>query len=157
MCKFWLVYTKVLPRHLLLRLLTCWQSPWQAQGTLEKFTFLEKQNKNGWMANFPFYLCISLTELVKWWKIYSVFKTGTEHFLSLPSTLIVIAYWKSINYTPVQSTLALWIMDMPIIQPRKKINFTCLTEVNSCHYRLSLLKTLTRGPWTVRYKESWLY
>ena len=56
MCKFWLVYTKVLPRHLLLRLLTCWQSPWQAQGTLEKFTFLEKQNKNGWMANFPFYL-----------------------------------------------------------------------------------------------------
>lgn len=86
MCKFWLVYTKVLPSHLLLRLLTCWQSPWQAQGTLEKFTFLEKQNKNGWMANFPFYLIFMY--IINWVGevLKDVFKTGTEHFIYLPNT-----------------------------------------------------------------------
>ena len=152
MCKFWLIYTKVLPRHLLLRLLTCWQSPWQAQGTLEKFAFLEKQTKMVELLMSPFiYLCISLTELVKWWKIYSVFKTE----LNTSFTCQILS-----NGIPKIHTFTLWTPcynGHPDNTAQEKIYCIRLTQVNSCHYRLSLFKTLTRGPWTVHHKESWLY
>ena len=32
-----------------------------------------------------------------------------------------------------------------------------LTEINSRYYGLSLMRTPTRGPYSVRYKGSWLY
>ena len=35
--------------------------------------------------------------------------------------------------------------------------FIFLTEINSRYYGLSLVKTLTRGPYTVRFKGSWLF
>ena len=37
-----------------------------------------------------------------------------------------------------------------------KINYRHLTEINSCYYGLSLLRTLTCGPEGVRNKGSWL-
>ena len=38
-----------------------------------------------------------------------------------------------------------------------KINCRCLTEINSCNYGHSLMRTLTRGPYCVHYKGSWPY
>ena len=35
-----------------------------------------------------------------------------------------------------------------------KINYRCLTEINSCYYGLSLLKTVTQGPEGVHNKGS---
>ena len=35
-----------------------------------------------------------------------------------------------------------------------KINYRRLTEMNFRYYELSLKRTLTRGPFNVRYKES---
>ena len=40
---------------------------------------------------------------------------------------------------------------------RAKINYICLTEIISRYYGLSLVRTLTRGPYGVRNKGSWLY
>ena len=37
-----------------------------------------------------------------------------------------------------------------------KINFRRLTEINSHYYGLSVMRTLTRGPYSVRCKGSWL-
>lgn len=34
-----------------------------------------------------------------------------------------------------------------------KINYGDLTEINSCYYRLALMWTLTRDPYSVRYNE----
>ena len=38
-----------------------------------------------------------------------------------------------------------------------KTDHRCLTEINSNYYRFSLTRTLTRAPYSVHYKESWLY
>ena len=50
------------------------------------------------------------------------------------------------------------LTDTPIIQIvakcQTKINYSCLTEINSRYYGLSLMRTLTEGPSGVRYKES---
>ena len=35
-----------------------------------------------------------------------------------------------------------------------KINYRCLSEINSCYYGLSLLRTLTQGPESVLKKGS---
>ena len=49
----------------------------------------------------------------------------------------------------------------PIIQTaaksKAKIIYRQLTEINSCYYGLSVMRTLTRGPNSVRHKGSWLY
>ena len=37
-----------------------------------------------------------------------------------------------------------------------KINFSRLTEINSHYFGLSLMRTLTGGPYSVRFKGSWL-
>ena len=34
-----------------------------------------------------------------------------------------------------------------------KTNYGDLTEINSCYYRLALMCTLTRGPYSVHYNE----
>ena len=51
--------------------------------------------------------------------------------------------------------------DTPIIptaaKSKAKIIYRRLTEINSRYYGLSLMRTLTRGPNSVRYKGSWLY
>ena len=53
------------------------------------------------------------------------------------------------------------ITDTPIIRTAAKFpakpNFGHLSEINSRYYRLSLVRTLTRGPYCVRIKGSWLY
>ena len=53
------------------------------------------------------------------------------------------------------------ITDTPIIRTAAKspakINYRRLTEINSRYYGLSLMRTLTRGPHSVRNKGSWLY
>ena len=43
------------------------------------------------------------------------------------------------------------------LNPWQKIDYIRLTEINSRHYGLSLLRTLTRRPDGVRNKGSWLY
>ena len=40
---------------------------------------------------------------------------------------------------------------------QEKPNYRRLTEIISRCYRLSLMRTLTWGPYSVRYKGSWLY
>ena len=50
------------------------------------------------------------------------------------------------------------ITDTPIIRTAAKspakTNYRCLTEINSRYYELSLMRTLTRGPHSVRHKGS---
>ena len=50
------------------------------------------------------------------------------------------------------------IMETPIIQTaaefQAKTNYRHLTGINSCFYGLLLIRTLTRGPYSVRYKGS---
>ena len=38
-----------------------------------------------------------------------------------------------------------------------RCSFTFLTEINSRYYGLSLMRTLTRGPYSVHFKGSWLF
>ena len=68
---------------------------------------------------------------------YVLFKS-----FSLPTTKI----------SRINSRLA----DTPIIwtaaKSRAKINYRCLTEIISRYYRLSLMRTLTQGPYGVHYK-----
>ena len=50
------------------------------------------------------------------------------------------------------------ITDTPIIRTeaksQTKIDNRCFTEINSRYYGLLLMRTLTRGPYSVRYKGS---
>ena len=50
------------------------------------------------------------------------------------------------------------ITDTPLIRTaaksQAKIIYRCLTEINSSYYGLSLMRTLTQGPHSVRYKGS---
>ena len=52
-------------------------------------------------------------------------------------------------------------MDTPIIwttgKTHTKINCRRLTKTDFRYYELSLIRTLTRSPYGVSYKESWLY
>ena len=54
--------------------------------------------------------------------------------------------------------LELPITNLPIIwtttKSPAKINYRCLTEMNSCYYGLSLIRTLTCGPESVCNKGS---
>ena len=75
-----------------------------------------------------------------------------------------VTTWPWNSVIRLQSTLACGhpaIMDPPIIRTadkfRAKINCRHLTELNSRYYGLSLQRTLTQGPYSVRYKWSWLY
>ena len=65
------------------------------------------------------------------------------------------------DYSQLSPCGHLAITDTPIIRTlakyRAKINNSSLTEINSRYYGLSLVRTLTRGPYSVRYNESWLY
>ena len=55
----------------------------------------------------------------------------------------------AITDTPIKRTAA---------KSQAKINYRRLTEINSPYYGLSLIRTLTRGPYSVRNKgSSWLY
>ena len=86
-----------------------------------------------------------------------------------PDWLVRIKLWQVTTWPwnsviRLQSTLACGhpaIMDPPIIRTadkfRAKINCRHLTELNSRYYGLSLQRTLTQGPYSVRYKWSWLY
>ena len=45
----------------------------------------------------------------------------------------------------------------PLWSLNPKISYRCVTEINSRYYGLSLKRTLTQGPYSVRYKGSnWL-
>ena len=52
-------------------------------------------------------------------------------------------------------------MDTTIIRTsaksQAKINYSSLTAINSRYHGLPLMRTLTQGPYGVRYKESGLY
>ena len=54
----------------------------------------------------------------------------------------------AITDTPIKRTAA---------KSQEKTNYRRLTEIKSRYYGLSLMRTLTRGPYGVRYKGSWLY
>ena len=54
----------------------------------------------------------------------------------------------AITDTPIKRTAA---------KSQEKTNYRRLIEINSCYHGLSLMRTLTRGPYGVRYKESELY
>ena len=54
----------------------------------------------------------------------------------------------AITDTPIKRTAA---------NSQEKPYYRSLTEINSRYYRLSLMRTLTWGPNSVRYKGSWLY
>ena len=72
---------------------------------------------------------------------------------------------RSLNVFPGYSQLSPCghpaITDTPIIRTAAKspakINYRRLTKINSRYYGLSLMRTLTRGPHSVRNKGSWLY
>ena len=53
------------------------------------------------------------------------------------------------------------IMDTPILRTvtksRTKINYRCLSEINSHYYGLSLMRTLTRSPYGICFWGSSLY
>ena len=65
------------------------------------------------------------------------------------------------RYSQLSPCGHLAITDTPIIRTaaksQAKIKYRRLTEINSRYYGLSLMRTLTRGPYSVRYKGSWLY
>ena len=52
------------------------------------------------------------------------------------------------------------LADIPIIptagKSPPKISYRCVTEINSSYYGLSVKRTLTQGPYSVRYRGSWL-
>ena len=54
----------------------------------------------------------------------------------------------AITDTPIKRTAA---------KSQEKTNYRRLIEINSRYHGLSLMRTLTRGPYGVRYKESGLY
>ena len=67
----------------------------------------------------------------------------------------------STNYSQLSPSGHLAITDTPIkrtaAKSQEKPNCRRLTEINSRYYGLSLMRTLTWGPYSVRYKGSWLY
>ena len=61
------------------------------------------------------------------------------------------------QYSQISPCRPIAITDTPIIRTaaesqKKKINYRHLTEINFRYYRLSLMRTLTRGASSVRYK-----
>ena len=68
---------------------------------------------------------------------------------------------KATYYSQLSPCGHLAITDTPIkrtaAKSQEKTNYRRLTEIKSRYYGLSLMRTLTRGPYGVRYKGSWLY
>ena len=75
---------------------------------------------------------------------------------------IILHHYK--NNTVNSRPLALWTLrynrhsdNIDAARSQAKINCRCLTEINSCNYGHSLMRTSTRGPHRVHYKGSCLY
>ena len=69
--------------------------------------------------------------------------------------------WENSEYSQLSPCRHLAITDTPIIRmvakSQAKTNYRCLIEINSGYYGLSLIRTLTEVPYSVRYKGSCLY
>ena len=74
--------------------------------------------------------------------------------LSLQIMLLPIQIQSSLspsgNPVITDTLISIWTAAIP----RAKINYTRLTEINSHYYRLSQMRTLTQGPYSIRYKRS---
>ena len=71
-----------------------------------------------------------------------------------------VDFMKSFSWRSNQRIVNFRLADTAIIptaaKSQAKINFKRLTEINSRYYGLSVMRTLTRGPYSVRFKGSWL-
>ena len=67
---------------------------------------------------------------------------------------------KSFSWRSNERIVSFRLADTAIIptaaKSQAKINFRRLTETNSRYYGPLVMRTLTRGPYSVRYKGSWL-
>ena len=83
------------------------------------------------------------------WKLTIVKKEGDRlvRVLNLYSQLSPCGH-PAITDTPIKRTVA---------KSPAKTNYRRLTEINSRYYGLSLMRTRIRGPYSVRYKGSWMY
>ena len=74
--------------------------------------------------------------------------------LSLQIMLLPIQIQSSLspsgNPVITDTLISIWTAAIP----QAKINYTRSTEINSHYYRLSQMRTLTQGPYSVRYKRS---
>ena len=74
--------------------------------------------------------------------------------LSLQIMLLPIQIQSSLfpsgNPVITDTLISIWTAAIP----QAKINYTQLTEINSHYYRLSQMRTLTQGPYSIRYKRS---
>ena len=78
-------------------------------------------------------------------KIRAKLQQKESHFISFYSQLSPCAHL-AITDTPIKRTA---------VKSQEKPNYRRLTEINSRYYGLSLMRTLTWGPYSVRYKGSW--
>ena len=80
--------------------------------------------------------------------------------LSIQSGVRLIEVFNHRNYSQLSPCGHPTITDIPIkrtvAKSQAKTNYRRLTEINSRYYGLSLMRTLTRGPCSVRCKGSWL-
>ena len=71
-----------------------------------------------------------------------------------------VDFKKSFSWRSNQRLVNFRLADTAIVptaaKSQAKINFRRLTEINSHYYGLSVMRTLTRGPYSVRCKGSWL-
>ena len=74
--------------------------------------------------------------------------------LSLQIMLLPIQIQSSLspsgNPVITDTLISIWTAAIP----HAKINYTRLTEINSHYYRLSQMRTLTQGSYSIRYKRS---
>ena len=74
--------------------------------------------------------------------------------LSLQIMLLPIQIQSSLspsgNPVITDTLISIWTAAIP----RAKINYTRLTKISSHYYRLSQMRTLTQGPYSIRYKRS---
>ena len=95
--------------------------------------------------------------LFYWHKVSLLDLLGTDHNEQFP-VYVIVNWWNA--YPFVFSLLSTCghpaITDTPIIRTaaksRAKINYRRLTEINSWYYGLSLMRTLTQDPYSIRYK-----
>ena len=62
-----------------------------------------------------------------------------------------------LNLNTVNSCLADTLIIQTTAKSLAKINYRCLTEIDSRYYRLLLKRTVSQGPYSVCYKRSWRY
>ena len=89
----------------------------------------------------------------KWRTQSLVFLVTSDKFVSSPlrlcthltHPLLDIQFYNVMTDTSIKRTAA---------KSPAKTNYRRLTEINTCYYGLSLIRTLPRGPYSVRYKGS---